>query len=196
MSAVEIFILAIGLSMDSFAVSVSSGAVMKSMRWKKVLKIAFFLSAFQALMPLLGWALGEGFSRFISQWDHWIAFALLLFLGGKMLFESIFSKQEGTECTDKCEHNTKCCPWKTRTLIGMSIATSIDAAAVGVSFSFLNMGITTPTIIIFFTTAFFSLIGMLIGTRFGARYHKGAEMLGGIILMAIGAKILIEHIFF
>lgn len=193
MSILEIIILAIGLSMDSFAVSVSSGAVMRYLQWKKVIKIAFFLSAFQATMPLIGWALGEGFSRLICQWDHWIAFALLFFLGGKMVWEGFFSK-ENTPTEE--EENQKCCPWHTRTLIGMSIATSIDAAAVGVSFSFLNMSIIAPTVIIFSVTALFSVLGTWIGTRFGIRFHKSAEILGGLILMVIGAKILIEHILF
>lgn len=193
MSILEIFILAIGLSMDSFAVSVSSGAVIKRILWYRGAKIVFFLAAFQALMPLLGWSLGEGFSGIICRLDHWIAFALLFFLGGKMVWDGFFSKENG--CSES-EEKEKCSPWRTRTLIGMSIATSIDAAAVGISFSFLNMNIISPTVIIFAVTAFFSLLGLWIGAHFGVRFHKSAEIFGGIILMLIGLKILVEHLFF
>lgn len=196
MSIVEIIIIAIGLSMDSFAVAVGAGAVMKRMMVSRVIKIAFFLSAFQCVMPLIGFMAGDSFAHHIQSWDHWVAFGLLALMGGKMLQEGFTPPIDEKEKPCGCTDDKKCYPWHTRTLIGLSIATSIDAAAVGISFSFLIVNMVVATIVIFATTVIFSTMGMWVGTRFGRRFRKRAEIIGGVILIAIGIKILIEHLFF
>ncbi|MCP9612325.1 manganese efflux pump MntP [Coprobacter tertius] len=187
MGIFEILLLAIGLSMDCFAVSLTMGTVMHPLRWKKVLKVSAFFGIFQGGMPLIGWWLGHGFRRYIESYDHWIAFTLLLFLGGKMIYEGSKREEDRPVCFD---------PTCTRTLIGLSVATSIDALAVGISFAFLNMNMCIPTLIITFTTIIISLIGQYIGKCFGRRLKTGAEVIGGIILILIGVKILIEHLYF
>lgn len=196
MTIVEIIIIAIGVSMDSFAVAVSSGAVMKKLSMYRVVKIAFFLSAFQCMMPLIGFMAGGSFAHYIQTWDHWVAFGLLALMGGKMLQEGFTPPNDEEEKDCGCHQDKKCYPWHTRTLIGLSIATSIDAAAVGISFSFLVVNMVVATAVIFISTAVFSVTGMWIGSRFGRRFRKRAEVLGGAILIGIGIKILIEHLFF
>ena len=185
MSILALIILALGLSMDSFAVSLSSGVALKPFKFANVAKIALYLAFFQAAMPILGWLLGKGFVSIIQFVDHWIAFALLLFLGGKMIFDAVTKKQEEGEC---CFN-----PTKISTLIQMGIATSIDALAVGVSFAFLEIALLQATIIIFSITFIASMAGCYIGKLFGTRYSRVATFAGGIILVSIGLKILLEH---
>lgn len=201
--------------MDSFAVSLGSGAMMKRRIAARTLKTAVFLASFQAVMPVLGWVAGEKFKSLIESWDHWIAFGLLLVLGGKMIADTFFPKKENADCDCRDENtegdeiqgasgdvaileNTKtsCCPWKTRNLIGLSLATSIDALAVGVSFSMLNMDMGAPTVTIFIVTFLFSTLGVGIGHRFGRSMSRWASLFGGTVLIAIGCKILAEHLFF
>lgn len=188
MSILALLVLALGLSMDSFAVSLSSGVALKPFKVANIAKIAFFLSFFQALMPILGWLLGVGFVNIIQSIDHWIAFALLLFLGGKMIVDAITDKQEREEC---CFN-----PTKFSTLVQMGIATSIDALAVGVSFAFLEIALLQATIIIFLVTFIASVAGCYIGKLFGTRYSRPATFVGGAILISIGLKILLEHTLF
>ena len=171
--------------MDSFAVSLMSGAVLRPFRWTKILKIALFLALFQGGMPLIGWWLGAGFLPYIQSYDHWVAFGLLLILGGKMVIEGWPRK--------KAESLYTFDPSGTRALVGLSVATSIDALAVGISFAALDMEMCMPAVIITLTTFAFSLAGQFIGYRFGRRLQSGAGVLGGIILMLIGLKILVEH---
>lgn len=217
MSIAELIILATGLSMDSFAVSLGSGALMRRRIAARALKTAVFLASFQAAMPVIGWAAGEKFKSLIESWDHWIAFGLLLVLGGKMIADTFFTKneKENADCDCRDENtegneiqgvsgdvaipeNTKtsCCPWKTRNLIGLSLATSIDALAVGVSFSMLNVDMAAPTAIIFTVTFIFSVLGIIIGHRFGRSMSRWASLFGGAVLIVIGCKILAEHLFF
>ncbi|MCU6768295.1 manganese efflux pump MntP family protein [Barnesiella propionica] len=188
MNLLEIIMIAIGLSMDSFAVSITGGVVMKKFPVRRAMKIAFFLSVFQAVMPLLGWLLGSSFRQYIVDYDHWVAFAVLLFLGGRMAYEGL-QKKEG---------NDLCCfdPSGTRTLLGLSLATSIDALAVGISFAFLNISMTVPTLIILITTFCLSFTGIYIGRYCGRNLQHTAEVFGGIVLILIGVKILIEHLYF
>ena len=185
MSILALIILALGLSMDSFAVSLSSGVALNPFKISNVLKIALYLSFFQALMPVIGWFLGVGFVDIIHVVDHWIAFTLLLFLGGKMILDVITQKEEEMQC---CFN-----PTKTVTLIQMGIATSIDALAVGVSFAFLDIALHHATIIIFTITFLASVVGCYIGKMFGTRWRTYATLAGGVILIAIGTKILLEH---
>ena len=187
MSIFELLILAIGLSMDSFAVSVTSGVVLKPFRISSALKIASFLALFQGAMPLIGWFIGREFQKYIQDYDHWVAFGVLLILGIIMIREGR-SKDEETPC---CFN-----PAKTKTLLGLSVATSIDALAVGVSFAFLSMNMLTPTAIIIGVTFACSMIALYLGRYCGRRLKHRAEMLGGVILILIGTKILIEHLFF
>lgn len=188
MSTLEVWILAIGLAMDCLAVSVTSGISLHKILWRPILTMAFFFGLFQGIMPLIGWAVAGTFSHLINQFDHWIAFGILAFLGGRMLLESF--KEE--DC--KSDLN----PSNLKIVFIMAIATSIDALAVGVSFAFLNMSnqaILAAVGIIGLVSFIMSVGGLLFGIRFGCKYARKikADMWGGIILILIGSKILIEH---
>ncbi|WP_372641632.1 manganese efflux pump MntP family protein [Ancylomarina sp.] len=185
MDTVSIILIAIGLSMDSFAVSVTNGLTIKDLNVKRVLTISFSLAIFQAIMPLVGWFAGIGIENYIKEFDHWIAFLLLSFIGVKMIYEGL-----------KKNDIVKDSELKIITLIGQSFATSIDAFAVGISFSLLNVSIITPVLIIGLITFGFSLVGLRLGKYFGKRIGKSVEIFGGIVLLGIGFKILIEHIYF
>lgn len=181
-----IFGTAIALSMDALSVSVINGFTIKKLHFQHAFRIAFSFGLFQALMPLIGWAAGRTFSVYIEKYDHWVAFLLLLFIGSKMIFES-FSMDE--ECDSKsCLHLP--------TLLLLSIATSIDALAVGLSFAFLRISIIQPVLIIGLVTFVICLCGVYIGNKIGHFFEKKLELAGGIILILIGLKILIEHLFF
>lgn len=190
MTTLEICLLAIGLAMDCFAISIANGIVLKRILWRPMLAMAFSFGFFQALMPVLGWAGASQFSYLIESVDHWIAFGILAFLGGRMVYES-FQKEE-----DKHPQN----PTDPRTVLVMSVATSIDALAVGVSFAFLgyqDICALLPAVgIIGLVSFILSMVGLLFGIGCGcglARKLK-AELWGGIILIGIGTKILIEHL--
>ena len=161
---------------------------MKKFIFKYALLIALFFGGFQMLMPLIGWAAGTLFEKYITQFDHWIAFGLLLLLGGKMIYDGIFDKDEQKEGEEK--------PLKLGflTLLVMAIATSIDALAVGVTFAFLKVNIWMAVSIIGATTFAFSLVGVGIGVKVGDKFKNKAEIFGGVILILIGLKILLEHL--
>lgn len=181
MSFITILMIAIGLSMDSLAVSISGGICMKPFCIKKSFKLALIMGGFQGGMTLLGWALGIEFSSYITNFDHWIAFILLAYLGGKMIYESFKAENETlTSLSNK-------------TLFTLGFATSIDALAVGISMAFLKTNILFPASIIALTTFSLSLSGVLCGFRFGKIRGLKVELLGGIILVCIGVKILMEH---
>ena len=192
MTGLEIWLLAIGLAMDCLAVSIASGIILNRIQWRPMLVMAFFFGLFQAIMPLLGWLGASTFSHLIESVDHWIAFAILAFLGGRMIKESF--KEE-----DCCQRFN---PASLKVVITMAIATSIDALAIGVSFAFLGIkscsSILYPVGIIGFVSFLMSLIGLIFGIRFGCGIARKlrAELWGGIILILIGTKILIEHLFF
>ena len=192
MTGLEIWLLAIGLAMDCLAVSIAGGIILKRIQWRPMLVMAFFFGLFQAIMPLLGWLGASTFSHLIESVDHWIAFAILAFLGGRMIKESF--KEE-----DCCQRFN---PASLKVVITMAIATSIDALAIGVSFAFLGIkscsSILYPVGIIGFVSFLMSLIGLIFGIRFGCGIARKlrAELWGGIILILIGTKILIEHLFF
>ena len=186
MHTAEILIIAAGLAADSFAVSVSSGAIIDSMCIRHAVRIALFFSFFQALMPWVGWSIGSITNDTFRAIDHWIAFVLLCFIGGKMIYESRTLK-EGQNYVD---------PLNLYVLISLSIATSIDALAVGFTFSFLEIAIIEPILIIGAVTFFFSLAGTYIGTSFGHIFEDKVELIGGLVLITIGLKILLEHTVF
>lgn len=185
MSIAEILLIAIGLSMDSLAVSITCGVILKKFRIKHIFRIALFMGFFQGIMPLLGWLAGASFQKYISDYDHWIAFGLLSVLGSKMLYEGIFSKDDESKRFD---------PTKAATLLGLALATSIDALAVGVSFAMLKIEVIEPIVVIGITTFLLSFIGATFSSKFGHRINLKMEILGGIVLIGIGIKILIEHL--
>ena len=184
MDYISLILIAFGLSFDTFAVSVSTGIKITYLKFKQALKIALTFGFFQALMPLIGWFLGVQIESYISNYDHWIAFGLLAILGLRMIYES-FSKEE---------NNTSANPLNPVILIGMAIATSIDALVVGVSFAFMNMNIYLSVAIIGLVTFLVSMVGMLFGKKVGGKLGKRMEIVGGIILIIIGLKMLFSHI--
>ena len=182
MGIISILLIAVGLAMDSLAVSISGGIVMRPFCMRQSLRLALTMGIFQGGMTLLGWLMGVSFSSYITAFDHWIAFILLGFLGGKMIYES---------CG---EEETTISSFSTKTLLTLGVATSIDALAVGVSMACLKTSIYFPAFIIGFVTFALSLIGVISGYRFGKIKGINVELFGGIILIAIGVKILIEHL--
>lgn len=188
MNFITILLIAVCLSFDSFAASVCSGLSLckKNIRIGQSLRIAFSFAFFQATFPILGWLLGTAFNDIIAQADHWIAFILLAFLGIRMI-------KEGTVPIAKRKVKN---PTHWKVLIPMSIATSIDAFAIGVGFSFFLDNILIPVILIGVVTFIISLLGIYMGKKLGKRLAGIAEIVGGIILILIGTKILIEHLFF
>ncbi|MGL4993788.1 MAG: manganese efflux pump MntP family protein [Bacteroidales bacterium] len=187
MGVLEIIMIAIGLSMDSLAVSIAAGIILDRVHVKHIFRIAFWMGLFQGVMPLLGWLLGIRFQKYIEVYDHWVAFILLSLLGGKMIYEWFSDEEDEEKGFD---------PTRRMTIIGLAIATSIDALAVGVSFAFLNVKLLIPIVCIGVTTFILSFSGAAFGAQFGNRFRLPMELIGGIILILIGFKILIEHIYF
>lgn len=181
----ELFLIGVGLSMDAFAVAVCKGLAMQKMRWKQAAAIAFSFGLFQALMPLAGWLLGHQFEAYITSIDHWIAFVLLGIIGGKMIWDSFHEEDESFQ--DRFS-------WKE--LLVLSVATSIDALAVGITFAFLRVSIVPAASLIGCTTFVLSLGGVCVGQKFGGKFRSRAALAGGVILCLIGLKILLEHLGF
>lgn len=190
MSPLEILLIALGLSMDAFAVAVASGATMKRLHIPDALKMGLFFGGFQALMPVIGWLAGLSMKNFIGGVDHWIAFALLSAVGGKMLYEALQLKKE-----EECDENgPKTCPFDTGTLTVLAIATSIDALAVGLTFSMLRVSIAAPVLVIGLVTFALSVLGVRLGTAGGHFFEHKMEAAGGTVLILIGLKILVSHL--
>lgn len=184
---IQTLLISIGLSMDAFAVSICKGLGMSKLNKKQMLIIALYFGGFQALMPYIGWAVGARFSSYVSQYAHWIAFILLALIGGKMIHEAL---TESEDCEDDGIKDKKL---SHKELLLLAIATSIDALAVGISFAFLNVPIIPSIIIIGLTTFAISLVGVIIGNIFGSKYKNKAEFVGGLILVIIGLKIVLEQ---
>lgn len=192
MDILTLLLVAVGLSMDAFAVSVSSGIFMKTIRPWPAVKVAGAFGLFQGIMPIIGYAVASVFANEILSFDHWIAFALLVFIGGKMLWEVFHETEEGTPAGD---------PTHWRTLLIMAIATSIDAMAVGVTMALGRTGLLAPSwgfllcsAVIAVVTFLFCLCGVFLGCRTGNCFGKRAQIAGGIVLIGIGVKILWEHL--
>ncbi len=192
MSFVEILLIGIGLSMDAFSVSISKGLTTKKFSWKVALTCGLWFGVFQALMPIIGYFLGAQFEQFITSVDHWIAFGLLFLIGANLIREALSKK------TENGERRTENLPLTTfrsqLQMFPLAIATSIDALAVGISFACIQVQLWSSVLIIGVTTFLFSVLGVKIGNVFGSRFEKGAGVLGGIILILIGLKILLEHL--
>ena len=185
MGLLEIFLVAISLAMDAFAVSLCRGLCMRKINYKHVTIIAGLFGLFQAVMPLIGWFLGRQFEKYIVEFDHWIAFALLLIIGGKMIFD-VFDKDEDNKALSS-DLNIK-------ELLLMAVATSIDALAVGITFAFLGVSIWKSIGIIGAVTFVICFIGVVLGNKFGSKFKKKAQFAGGLVLILIGLKILLEHL--
>ncbi len=183
-----LFLIGVGLAMDAFAVSVCKGLAMRKVNPRQAVVIGTFFGGFQALMPLIGWLLGNRFEKYIKGIDHWIAFILLGIIGGKMLVEAL--KEDDEEEEVKCNDGHL----DIKEMFILAIATSIDALAVGITFAFLDYPVAEAVTIIGVTTFIISVAGVYIGNFFGSRYKKRAEIVGGIILVLIGCKILLEHL--
>ncbi len=192
MGFISIFMTGIGLSMDAFAVSLAKGICLKEDELKYSLRVSLFFGGFQALMPLLGWWVGRYFESYIKSFDHWIAFILLSIIGGKMLIEAIkgLKSSEDDNIPTECERDE----FSYKKLTVLAIATSIDALAVGVSFAFLSVSIIPSITIIGITTFVLSFFAVFLGKKLGEYMQSYAEIIGGVILIGIGIKILFEHL--
>ena len=188
MGFLELFLIGIGLSMDAFAVAVCKGLNMRKINYRRAVIIGVFFGGFQGLMPFIGWVIGSRFEQYITSIDHWIAFGLLAFIGGKMLYDTLSEKDD---CKNGCPIEEK---FDYKELLLMAIATSIDALAVGITFAFLKVNIGAVVATIGITTFVLSIIGVIIGNKFGSIYKRKAESAGGTVLILIGFKILLEHL--
>ena len=183
MSLAELFILAVGLSMDAFAVAVCKGLALGKVRFRQMLIPGLWFGVFQALMPLIGYFLGSRFEKYIVSVDHWIAFVLLAGIGVNMIREAF-----------KDEESDQDASLSVKAMLPMAVATSIDALAVGITFAFLQVRIVPAVSFIGCVTFLLSMLGVKVGSVFGAKYRKGAEIAGGVILILLGMKILLEHL--
>ncbi len=182
MGLLELFVLAVGLSMDAFAVSICKGLSLGKIKAKHMCIAGAWFGGFQALMPLIGYFLGSFFAETITKYDHWIAFVLLVLIGGNMIKEAFGKEEELNNAMD------------VKTMFLLAVATSIDALAVGVTFAFLQVQIVPAIIFIGAVTFAFSAVGIKIGSIFGTKYKSKAEFIGGVILILIGLKILLEGV--
>lgn len=189
MGFIEMFLVGVGLSMDAFAVSICKGLGMARVNYRHALVIALFFGVFQAGMPLVGWALGSQFAALVEPVDHWIAFGLLAIVGGKMLWDAFHEEDECPACDGGGEQRLDY-----RELVMLAVATSIDALAVGIGFAFLQINIIEAVLVIGVTTFVLSFAGVALGGQFGARFRKPSTILGGVVLILIGFKILLEHL--
>ena len=186
MGLIELFVIAVSLSMDAFAVSVCKGLSMQSINIKKALIVGLYFGIFQAGMPLIGYFLGTSFADKIVEYDHWLAFALLAVIGGKMVMES-FEK-------NVCDYEEGYTSLTVKKMLPLALATSIDAVAVGISFAFLKVTIAPAVALIGIITLIISMIGTRLGSVFGMKYKSKAELVGGIVLILMGLKILLDHL--
>jgi putative Mn2+ efflux pump MntP len=185
MGLIELFLIAVGLSMDAFAVSVCKGLAMPKCTFKKAAIVGLWFGGFQALMPAIGYILGAQFQEAIASIDHWIAFVLLALIGGNMIHEALDNDEEEADAS-----------LDVKTMFLLAVATSIDALAIGITFAFLKINIIPAVCFIGIVTFIISFAGVKIGNVFGARYKNKAEIVGGVILILLGLKILLEHLGF
>ena len=184
MNIFTILALALALAMDAFAVAVTVGIVLPRLSFRPIFRLSWHFGFFQFIMPLLGWAAGLTVRKWVSSWDHWIAFGLLLFIGGKMIYESL----QNVSFKEKSD------PTRGWSLVILSLATSIDALAVGFTIAMLGGNVLVPCVIIGLVAGAMTFIGLHLGRRLGKRFGRSMELLGGLVLIGIGLKILIEHL--
>jgi len=177
--------IAIGLAMDAFAVSIGVGLTLQQVSPRQTFRLSYHFGLFQALMPIIGWVAGRSLVEWIAPVDHWIAFGLLAAIGGKMIYEALTARGQESVRKD---------PTKGASLVILSIATSIDALAVGLSLALLGVGIWYPALVIGLVALVFTAVGLHLGKRFGALFGRRMEVLGGVVLIGIGLRILIEHL--
>lgn len=185
MESVAILGTAVGLAMDAFAVALATSVSLGTVSRRQVFRFAFHFGLFQAVMPTLGWLAGRVIDPYIRSWDHWAAFTLLSLVGGKAIYEALWGTDDGPGKSD---------PTRGWTLVALSVATSIDAFAVGLSFAMLRIAIWYPVAVIGIVTAALTTVGMLLGGRLGGRFGKRMEIVGGLVLIAIGVMIVVEHV--
>lgn len=183
----ELFAIAVGLAMDAFAVSIATGIRLGCVTGHQTFRMAFHFGLFQFMMPIIGWYAGNAAQRFISGFDHWVALVLLVFIGGKMVYEA-FEENSSAESSGD--------PTRGMRLVALSVATSIDALAVGLSLGVLRLGIWMPSILIGVVAAAFTTLGIKLGCRLGLLFSKRMEIVGGLILIGIGVKIVLDHTVF
>ena len=179
--------VAIALAMDAFAVALAAGAILHPLTFRPCFRLAFHFGLFQAMMPVLGWLAGLTVQSFVAAWSHWIAFALLLYIGGRMVHEAL-SAEDGTERTSD--------PSRGLTMVSLSVATSIDALAVGLTLAMLDVVIWVPSLVIGLVACGFTVLGLFLGTRIGKLWGRKVEVAGGVLLIGIGLKILLSALFF
>jgi len=184
MSLPTILFIALGLAMDAFAVSIATGLCLDRLTPRHIFRMSFHFGLFQAFMPIIGWAAGMTVASFIGAWDHWIAFALLGYIGGKMLLEAR-SERGGSKVAD---------PTRGWSLVILSVATSIDALAVGLSLAMLNVSVWTPSVVIGVVAAALSVVGITFGSRLGRSWGRWAQVVGGLVLIFIGVRIVVTHL--
>ena len=189
MSLITIIGIAVGLGMDAFAVAIAVGSQRERLSFRPVFRLSFHFGLFQFLMPIIGWLVGEQVSKYLSAYDHWVAFLLLFVIGGKMIYESFKNDSDHNPVGAGSD------PTRKGPLILLSIATSIDALSVGFSLALLNVEIVYISIIIGVVAAAMTLAGMAFGRLLGMKFGRGMAFVGGLILIGIGVKILIEHIY-
>ncbi len=181
---VEIFAIAVALAMDAFAVAIGSGIILPHITARHYFRLSFHFGLFQGLMPVVGWFTGRTLAGYLEQWNHWIAFLLLLYVGGKMIYESL-RNGDGAVATD---------PTRGLRLVILSLATSIDALIIGFSLALIGVEIVLPALIIGITTLVLTFVGMKLGEKLGRLFGRRIEILGGVILLAIGIKILLKNL--
>lgn len=187
MDWVQLVLIAVSLSMDAFAVALCKGLCMKRINYRHAGIIALAFGFFQGIMPLIGWFLGKQFEQYITPIDHWIAFVLLGYIGGKMIWDALHEDNEGQACDIEERLDLK-------ELLIMAVATSIDALAVGITFAFLQISIVPSVCAIGLITLALSFVGVIVGNRFGNKFQSKAQLAGGTVLVLIGLKILLEHL--
>ena len=187
MDAVSLIALAVALAMDAFAVSLAAGAVLHPLTFRACFRLAFHFGLFQAIMPVIGWLAGRTVHAFVAAWSHWIAFALLACIGGRMAYEALKGEEKGARSAD---------PSRGLTLVALAVATSIDALAVGLTLAMLDVVIWIPSLVIGLVASAFTILGLFLGAQAGRRWGRWVEAAGGAILIGIGLKILITALFF
>ena len=186
MDTLSLLAIAVALAMDAFAVALAAGAILHPLTFRPCFRLAFHFGLFQAMMPVIGWLAGLTVQSFVAAWSHWIAFALLLFIGGRMIKEALAADDDSGRSND---------PSRGLTMVGLAVATSIDALAVGLTLAMLDVVVWVPALVIGLVACGFTVLGLFLGTRAGKRWGSRVEVAGGTLLILIGLKILLSALF-